>query len=117
LKEYFLLMRTAVAELSDLGQLPSSDAAIANPEGGPLLERIEQLVTSIQRPVTDEEARALVKILPSDDDECFGLAWTVLHLIETAPGWPLADCLPDTSNRWVRRLKERAVRGGVLPSE
>jgi hypothetical protein len=110
-------MRTAVAELSDLGQLPSSDAAISNPDGGPLLERLEHLITSIQRPVTDEEARALLKIFPSDDDECFGLAWTVLHLIETAPGWPLVDCLRDTGNEWVRRLKERAIRGGALHSE
>ncbi|MDB6032726.1 MAG: hypothetical protein JWM16_3064, partial [Verrucomicrobiales bacterium] len=34
---------------------------------------------------------ALVKVFGPDD--YYGLAWSLLHLIESAPGWPLADCL------------------------
>jgi hypothetical protein len=48
------------------------------------------------------------------DDDCFGLAWTLLHLIESTPGWPLPAALPDLRNEWVRRLRERAKRAGAL---
>jgi hypothetical protein len=40
-----------------------------------------------------------------------------MHLIETAPGWPIKNCLADTANPWVLELKNRAIRGGVLPDE
>lgn len=44
--------------------------------------------------------------------KCYGLARTVLRLIETAPCWPLVECLNDTTNEWIERLRMRAVRGG-----
>jgi hypothetical protein len=40
-------------------------------------------------------------------DDCFGLAWSVLHLVETAPGWPIEERLQDADNEWVSRLKQR----------
>jgi hypothetical protein len=64
-----------------------------------LLERYELFVTSIQKPVTDEEARILVGLFGPDD--CFGLEWSLVGLVETAPGWPLADCLENTDNEWI----------------
>lgn len=60
-------------------------------------------------PVTNEEARVLVTLF--GPDECYGLAWTLVHLIETAPGWPIADCLGGTGNEWIQRLRLRATRG------
>ena len=59
-----------------------------------------------KKPVTDEEACALVKLFGSDD--CVGLAWTLLHLIETAPGWPIESALIGLEGEWIRRLRERA---------
>ncbi len=100
-------MRQEVIELSKLGPLPPSDDADVA-----LLKKFEELAGVIQEPVTDEEARVLVRIF--GPDECFGLAWTLVHLIETAPGWPLVDCLQDTEHEWVRRLRDRAIRGGRL---
>lgn len=47
-------------------------------------------------------------------DSCFGLAWSLLHLIETSPNWPLADVLSNCSNEWAVRLHERAVAEGRL---
>jgi hypothetical protein len=55
-----------------------------------------------------DEAKALVELFGADD--CFGLAWTLLHVIETAPGWPILDALGDTENQWIARLKQRAGR-------
>ncbi len=97
-------MRQQVRELVALGPLPADDVAEEDE-----LEQYHQLLESVYRakPVTDEEARALVKLFPPDGDTCFGLAWTLVHLVETAPGWPLADCLAG-DGEWLRRLHNRA---------
>ena len=100
-------MRQAILDLVKLGPLPSETNA--DPV---VLERVQELITSIGNPIADDEARALVRLFGSDD--CFGLAWSVLHLIETAPGWPLFDCLEDLNNEWVRRLRDRALRTNNL---
>ncbi|MCQ8120015.1 hypothetical protein, partial [Methylomonas rosea] len=70
------------------------------------------LLLSVTKPVSNEEARALVKLFGPDG--CFGLAWSILHLIESAPSWPLTDCLVNSSNEWVALLRDRATRGGLL---
>jgi hypothetical protein len=38
-------------------------------------------------------------------DDCFGLEWSLVGLVETAPGWPLADCLENTDNEWIQGLE------------
>ena len=49
------------------------------------VERWGRAVEAIERPVTDDEAVVLMNALPRDEDDCFGLAWTLLHACETAP--------------------------------
>jgi hypothetical protein len=93
-------MRQEVSELVALGSLPDEDA------DEEVIARYEKLVLTISQPVTDEEARVLVGLFGPDD--CYGLAWTLLYLIETAPGWPLEECLENTSNEWIRRLRTAA---------
>jgi len=100
-------MRIEIKQLETLGPLPlESDAA---PER---LEIYEHLLKSIVAPLSDEEARVLTKIFGPDQDSCFGLAWKLVHLIETAPGWPLNDCVEDTNDGWLAVLRERANNGG-----
>jgi len=96
-------MRQAVIELVKLGQLPASDEADVSK-----VEQFEQRIAEISGPVSDDEARALIGVFGSDD--CFGLAWSLLHLIESAPNWPLLDCLRDMDNEWVKRLYSRAMQ-------
>jgi hypothetical protein len=72
-------MQTAVVELARMGSLPMS--ADADPK---IVERWQNLLAAVKTPVSDDEARALVRVFGPDD--CFGLAWTLLHLIETAHG-------------------------------
>jgi hypothetical protein len=69
------------------------------------LKQIQDLIQTIKHSVSDEEARALVKLFVPDD--CFDLAWSILHLVKTAPSWPLADCLEDKRNEWIQTLKRR----------
>lgn len=96
-------MQTSIGELVKLGVFPSSN----NPDIEKL-ERIQALLAEIQQPISTEEAGELIKLFGPDD--CFGLSWTLLHIIETTPGWPLDDMLANASGEWIERLKQRSVR-------
>jgi hypothetical protein len=94
-------MQQAIRELLVLGPLPSSVVATVS-----TMRVFDKQLSEVQTPITDEEACALVKLFGSDD--CFGLAWRLLHLIETAPGWPVQRALVDCEGEWIDRLRERA---------
>jgi hypothetical protein len=94
-------MQPAIGALIELGSLPSSAETTVS-----TIQAFEERLSKVQTPVTDEEACALAKLFGSDD--CFGLAWTLLHLIETAPGWPVGGALDGLEGEWADRLRERA---------
>jgi hypothetical protein len=94
-------MQPTVEEIVALGRLP--DSAGASVEA---LQRLEDLFRRIRTPLTNDEARALMGGFGTDD--CFGMAWSLLHAIETAPGWPLADVLGNIDNEWIERLRVRS---------
>jgi hypothetical protein len=104
------VIRPEVRELVALGALPAEDVAEQQD-----LEHRERLVRAITRPVTDDEARALLAVFGPDG--CYGVAWSLLHLVETAPGWPLEDALRDDrgGNEWILLLRQRVAnsRGGA----
>jgi len=95
-------VRPEIQALEKLGPLPSESEAEAAQ-----LERIEQLYRAITRPITDDEARVMFGLF--GPDACYGLAYAFMHLIETAPGWPLEDCLQQPNNAWVTTLRNRAT--------
>ncbi len=97
------MIRPDVSELLRLGSFPPSTEAKAE-----IIKRQQELLDAIVAPVTDPEALELLKLFGPDD--YYGLAWTVLHLIEGAPHWPLPGCLSDLSNPWIRTLAERIER-------
>ena len=96
-------IRKAVEDFVRLGPLPDSSA----PEETIALHQVH--LRRIEQPVADEEAALLVELFGPDD--CFGLAWTLLHLIESAPGGTPITVEPKASdNEWIRRLWERSHR-------
>ena len=95
-------MRPEVKQLCALGPLPPESTATSEE-----LEQIEGCLRSIRVPLSNEEACALVSLF-GPEDSCYGLAWTILHLIETAPDWPIDECLAAPANEWVQRLRDRA---------
>ncbi|HWO39032.1 MAG TPA: hypothetical protein VNO32_60430 [Candidatus Acidoferrum sp.] len=105
------MMRQEVIELGRLGPLPPSEKA-GKENLQELISRYEKLIMSIEKPVTDEEARVLVTVFGSDD--AFGLVWPLVALVESAPGWPLVDCLENTDNEWIQKLKQR-LRNAARP--
>lgn len=99
-------MREEVRALAALGRFPAEESIA--PE---LIERYEIAFKAISRPVSDEEALALLEVFGPDD--CFGLAWSLLHLVETAPGWPLRDAIGRAGPLWGEELRMRCIRGGA----
>ena len=95
-------MQVAIENLIRLGPLPSSAGAIAA-----VVQTFEEQLSKVQTPISDDEARALVRLFGPDD--CFGLAWTLLRLIETSPNWLIEDALNGLEGVWVDRLRERAA--------
>src|SRR5437870_5799632 len=103
------MMREEIRELLKLGRFPASRLV-----DNDVIRAQQDLLSKIEPPVSDDEAKRLVGLFGPDD--YFGLAWTLLHLVETAPSWPIAECLIDVENEWIRRLKnsaERARRRGL----
>ena len=97
------MIREQIQQLANLGPLPDEQAATEEQ-----LAAYQTLFEGIVRPVSNEEAKLLVGLF--GPDTCYGGAWTLLHLIETAPQWPLMECLSDTQNEWILRLRARAAR-------
>lgn len=100
-------LRPGVAELIDLGPMPTDAEAVADPARA---DRWEQLLSELTAAgdVTDAEAAALLRLFPRDDGDSFGLAWGLVHLIESAPSWPLIGALAAATGPWSRVLRQRA---------
>jgi hypothetical protein len=71
-------MQTEIERLVEFGPLPSEHGATVEQ-----VQQIETLLSGVTKPLSNEEARALVTLFGIDG--CFGLASTILHLVETAP--------------------------------
>ena len=75
------MIRPEIEELERLGPLPADD------DDYPGIDRrlfgVEHLLAVVDPPVTVEEARVLAALFPRDGGTCYGLAWSLLHLIET----------------------------------
>ncbi|MBT2442868.1 hypothetical protein J7E93_22725 [Streptomyces sp. ISL-36] len=95
-----MTIRDEVHEFMRLGPLPSEEDD--SEEGDEAFEELTNALHAIEKPVTDEEAQLLLGAF--GDDECFGLAWTLLHLVESAPTAPVTAEPPEGSNEWIERL-------------
>lgn len=94
-------MRPEVQTFVADGPLPDRDAHESE------IERRERQLLAITGPVNREEARALAECFGPDD--CYGLAWTLLHLIETGPGpLPVSAVRPTADpEHWDYGLRQR----------
>ena len=96
-----MTVRDEVRDFVSLGPLPNEESAT-----DAHLQQLEEALKKITRPVTREEAELLMTAFGPDD--CFGAAWVLLHLIETAPGGPmLSSPPPSDANEWIHRMWRR----------
>ena len=94
------MIRREVAELTSLGRFPPSHDVDPT-----VILRQQELLRQIVAPVSDDEARELVSLF--GPDEYFGGVWTLIHLVESAPNWPLMDIFTNEANEWIACLKSR----------
>jgi hypothetical protein len=100
-------MRPEVQTFVTHGPLPHCDGSEEE------IDRLIQQLNAIPKPVTGEEARALVSCFGPDD--CYGVAWTLLHLIETGPNPVLTTQPAPDASEWHQRLYDRAAFEGLIP--
>lgn len=93
------MIREPVRQFVQLGPLPAELGEAATVER---LEALDAALRRIDRPVTDEEAKLLLGAF--GPDSCYGIAWSLLHLIETAPHCPVEEPPADDANEWVRSI-------------
>ncbi|GIE98160.1 hypothetical protein Ari01nite_56250 [Paractinoplanes rishiriensis] len=86
-----------------LGPLPSE--LDDSEDGDEAFEARERALLAVEPPVSAEEADLLLGAFGEDD--CFGLAWTLLHLVESAPAPAVSTAPPAGSNPWIIRLWQR----------
>lgn len=102
------IIRPEVASFMSIGPLPKSrDADV---------EHVQRLtdadaLAKITPPISKEEAIQLASAFGPDD--CFGLAWSLVHLIESAPDDAL-DAIPPSDNQWLVSLRRTAARSAAI---
>lgn len=96
-------IRPEVLRLSSRGPFPGESEASDRE-----LRDLQELLAAIRPPLSREEADLLLGNFGADD--CFGGAWTLLHLLETTPGGAVKEAPPPEANEWIRRLWDRAHR-------
>jgi hypothetical protein len=62
------------------------------------IKECQDTLVIITAPLSDEEAEAVAALFPANDDDCYELAWSLIHLLEASQHWPLQQCLQDTGN-------------------
>jgi hypothetical protein len=96
----------AVRRVLSIGRLPSDDS---DPDCA-LLGEWQSALDAVDSPVTEEEAVALVGCLPPDESTAFGLAWTLVHIIESAAIGPAFIASLDERSWWTMQLRDRLNR-------
>lgn len=101
------MIRNEVANFLSLGPLPT--ASLDTEE----VKKFQNALEQIQPPLTDEEAFALLGSFGEDD--CYGLAWTLVHLIETSPT-PYPEEEPEEGdNFWLHALYQAYLNSLMQP--
>jgi hypothetical protein len=91
--------------------------------GGQLTDKLDDqqlaaatsAIDALSHPLSAEDIRALLLLLPDGGDTASGLNWTILHAIEASPVWPLWETLGSNENEWVQILRRRLANAGLQP--
>lgn len=105
-----MAFRSEVEAFVRLGPLPAEGD---DSETDEQFEERTRLLHAIGSPVTDEEARLLASCFGVDN--CFGLAWTLLHLVESAPSSVVTVAPAPGANQWLVLLWNRRRNASADP--
>lgn len=104
------VVRAEVQRLIELGRMPSE----SDDPPQEVVDRYVAALDGLQSALTDDEAAALLDLFPQGDAGLYEVEWTLLHAIESAPYGPAFLAQLDDRSWWVKYLRERAERGGLL---
>jgi len=108
------MIRPEIEELERLGPLPTDDDDY--PGIDQKLFDVEHLLAVVDPPVTVEEARVLAALFPRDGSTCYGLAWSLLHLIETlGVDDGLREVVPGVDSAQWRKMFEQRLENAEDP--
>ena len=107
------MIRPEIEGLERLGPLPADD------DDDPGIDRrlfdVERLLAAVDPPVTVEEAQVLAALFPRDGGTCYGLAWSLLHLIETLGANDLGAVVPGVDSAQWREMFEQRLENAEDP--
>jgi hypothetical protein len=95
-----MTIREEVRAFADLGPLPPENTASESD-----IRQAQQRLEAIKRPVSRDEVVLLIESF--GQDTCFGLAWTLLHLIESGPNPAVRTEPTDDASEWIKLLWRR----------
>ena len=100
-----------VQQMVVLGPMPTTDEAIRD---GNRADEWEALLNRLvdERSLLGSEVSQLLHLFPGDESDCFGLAWTLLHAIETSPDWPVRESIDRMQGHWADSLRQRLRSAG-----
>ena len=107
------MIRPEIEELERLGPLPTDDDD--HPGIDQKLFGVEHLLAAVDPPVTVEEARVLAALFPRDGGTCYGLAWSLLHLIETLDADDLGAVVTGVNSAQWRKMFEQRLENAEDP--
>ena len=102
------MIRSEIRDLEHLGPLPADDDDY--PGIDQKLLDFELRLAAIDPPITMEEARILASLLPEDGSTGYGLAWSLLHLIETLNINDLKMIVPEVNFEVWREMFEQRLK-------
>lgn len=97
-------MRREVEALRDLGPLPDE----MSDRDEVLLDKQIPLLDAIRlEPPSPDEIKVLCRLFPGDGESAYGVAWTLVHIIEAGASWPDASHLALVQPDWRTILEDR----------
>ena len=101
-------LRDSVQDFVSLGVLPSEGSEVDDELFERRQRQLERIAAEVATsPLLIQEAIALASCFGRDG--CFGLSWTLLHLVESCREFQPAE-EPAAGNEWRRQLWERSER-------
>lgn len=102
-------LQSAIADLTGLGL--TLDDSLDQSQ----LDVASEAIDRIAQPLSSEDLRALISLLPRNGDTAFGLCLTLVAAVEASALWPRWELLEDQTNEWVEILRRRLANGGFEP--
>ena len=106
-----LMVQEAVRKLSAV------NAQLTDNLDAEQLAAATKYIDAFKHPLSSDDIRMLMSLMPESGDTAASLNWSLLHAIEAAPDWPIWEMLDDKNNEWIRIFCIRLRNAGFIPPD